>query len=155
MPDLPLEDQPSGAGLVPGRPEDAAAAAGRALLAPGGTAAAFLHALSDPARYLVDLRMLTTPESWPAWGDFAEAAAALGRIPAWGVGTRGRQAEGDDDVVYISVISDVDGTLRVDGDVLVNAAAILTLVRRPSRGGWVVHAFEPGYLRAEDVPHDD
>jgi hypothetical protein len=151
--ELPPNDVP-GRGLVPAEAGAAAADAGEPLTAPGGTAAIFLLALEDRQANFMALRNLTTPESWAAWGDFGGAAAALADIPGWAVGTRGEPAVGDPEIRYLAVLSGIDAAQRSDGDTLVNARSILTVVRRPSLGGWLVHAMGPAYVLPEDVPHD-
>jgi hypothetical protein len=153
--DLPEEDQPAGIGLVPVSMEFATAKDRPLFESPGGTAIGFLAGLDDVHHYYNALRNLTTPESWPAWGDYTEAQDYLRSLgPDWGVGDTGERAAGDDNVCYIAVMRNVPENLYADGEIAIQAAAIITLVNRPSRGGWLVHGIGPTYLLPEEVPHD-
>lgn len=119
---------------------------------PISVAMAFLSALDDPVRYRTALVNLTTPESHQAWGDFSEMAQVLSEIEDWGVASMVDEAVGDSDVVYAKVIRGVDQTYEVLEEQVMNVAAIITLVWRPSFGRWMVHAVGD-YVKPEDVPH--
>jgi hypothetical protein len=117
----------------------------------GATVRIFLSALQDPKAYAVPLRRFSTPESHAAWGDFTEAAAFIARS-AWTMATPGEQPVPD--VTYIGLFRDTTGkSYYVVKATEVFPAATVTLVHRPSLGGWVVHAMGKR-VRADDVPRD-
>lgn len=119
---------------------------------PVHAALTFCNALANRRRNRGALRMLVTPESLPAWGDFREAANGLADIPDWGFGTMANRAAGDDAVAYFKILSGVrEDSIVLDAQVMF-AAAIVTLVWRPEFGRWLVHAFG-GPLLPERVPH--
>jgi hypothetical protein len=90
----PPEDQPPGPVFIPASEDAAVTDAGQPFEAPAGTVMAFLGALADVGHYRVALRNLTTPESWPGWGDFSDAAGKLVAIgPNWGIQTRGQRPD--------------------------------------------------------------
>ncbi|MFD9003044.1 hypothetical protein ACFV0T_19030 [Streptomyces sp. NPDC059582] len=154
MRELPEDDQPSGAGLVPSHDEVAAAAAAGDLSDPRNpmsTAFAFCNSVTaDGGPDVAALRLLCTPESWGEWGDFSKIVEMIGdcglatRSDAPGTGERG--------VRYAKVVAvpDADQAVRSDGDVLVNAW-IITLQWRPADGYWRVHGFGD-YVLPEDLP---
>lgn len=118
---------------------------------PIGTALAFLHALEDRAEFLVALLRLTTPESHEAWGDFSQAEAHLASVGPWSVGTGGQV---DGDAAYIAVFRDTTGrSYLVTDDVQVAAAVVISLVRRPAHGGWLVHGMGHS-IPPEGMPTD-
>lgn len=102
--------------------------------------------------YRKALLNLTTPESHAAWGDFTEVAQALDNIEDWGTGSMVEKAFGDPDVAYAKVLRGVDRGYEVLDDQILEAAAAITLVWRPSFGQWMVNGFGQS-LRPEEVPH--
>lgn len=124
---------------------------------PAGTAALFISALEDPAENLRALRHLTTPESWPAWGDYSDAAAALNALGEdVGIGNKGDRPQPD--VAYIVLARDLvkESSVYVlsETPVPVMVAAVISLVHRPSRGGWVVHAIGGAHVPPDELPRD-
>ena len=114
--------------------------------------AVFWTAVTDPDGPDVEvLDIVVTPESRSHWHGFDRAAALL---PGYGMAHQVAPAVGDPDVVYVRYLRDSDEPLRAPSDsVLVGDIVIATLVRRPSLGGWRVHALGD-YVRPERVPHD-
>ena len=53
---------------------------------------------------------------------------------------------------YIVVLPDVVSALYADGDVDVDAAAIISLVDRPELGGWLARAMGTAYVLPEHTP---
>ncbi|MDQ1734602.1 MAG: hypothetical protein QOH56_853 [Pseudonocardiales bacterium] len=151
--DLPLDDQPSGAGLIP-VPDGAGAEMGEPFETPAATALLFLQALAeDVHEYRNALLRITTPESWDAWGDFTEAAEMVASLGGeWGIQSRGSLPEPG--IAYIALMRDTPTALYVDGDVFINAAAIVSLVHRPALGGWRVHSYGADYWPPDDLPRD-
>jgi len=81
--------------------------------------------------------------------DFTAAAQRLRAVPDRGYGNRAVEAVGAPDVRYFHILSGVVDDVQMLEDQSV--VAVLTLVWRPERHGWLVHALG-GYLAAEDVP---
>jgi hypothetical protein len=110
--------------------------------------AVFWTAVTDPDGPDVDvLSIVVTPESWPHWSGFSRAAALL---PGYGMAHEVSPAAGDPDVVYLRYPRDES----FSASVLPADVVVATLVRRPSLGGWRVHALGD-HVRPERVPHDD
>ncbi|MFE4701076.1 hypothetical protein ACFRIC_28855 [Streptomyces sp. NPDC056738] len=154
MRELPEDDRPSGAGLVPDDDEVAAAADAGDLSDvrnPMSTAFAFYNAvMADDGPDLGALKVLCTPESWGAWGDFSEIVEMIGDR---GLATRANApSTGEPGVRYAKVVAlpDPNQSMRSDGDVMINAQ-IITMQWRPADGYWRVHGFGD-YLRPEDLP---
>jgi hypothetical protein len=57
------------------------------------------------------------------------------------------------DLAYIGILREVDQAYEINADTPILVAAIITVVNRPSRGGWLVHHVG-GYVAPEDVPRD-
>lgn len=118
---------------------------------PMTTAFAFYNAVMDEnGPDLEALRVICTPESWPAWGDFSEVRESIGDR---GLASRADPpSTGEADVRYAKVIAlqDPNQTERVEGNVLV-FGSIITMQYRPDVGYWRVHGFGD-YLRPEDLP---
>jgi len=112
----------------------------------------FCEALDDPGHYRTALLRLTTPESHAAWGDFSAAAEGLRAMPNVGFGSMVNEAVGAPDVVYFKVLSDVVESYQVLDEQPVSLASIVTLVWRPERGQWLVHAMGGSYVKPDDVP---
>lgn len=119
---------------------------------PVSVAALLLQGLADPQEYSNALHNLTTPESWPQWGDFGAAADSVAKLGSWSIGTVAEPAVGDPAVCYVKVLRDVDESYQVLREHIVNVAAVVTLVWRPDAGAWLVHAIGD-YVRPEGVPH--
>jgi hypothetical protein len=114
----------------------------------------FLSALTDPVDKSNDnLLWLTTPESHVMWGDFSDARALMDSIVNWGVGSLANPAVGDDSVRYMKVLPGVTANYQVKGDVLVETAAILTIVWRADHDRWMVHHLGREFIAPEHVPH--
>jgi hypothetical protein len=96
---------------------------------PRVTAELFWDALKSPDEFRDLLWCLISPESQDEWGDFSDVAVNLDAYYVWGDGAEREVAPG---VVEVRLACD-------DGAGLAEDAPILTLVRRPSLGGWVVH----------------
>ncbi|MFC9990943.1 hypothetical protein ACFXKV_17370 [Streptomyces globisporus] len=154
MTELPKDDQPSGSGLVPDDDEASATADIGDLSDPRNpmaTAVAFYNAvMAEDGPDIENLRLLCTPESWGAWGDFLQVIEMIGNR---GLATRADPpSTGEADVRYAKLVSlpDPDQSVRSDGDTLV-AGKIITLQFRPSSGYWRVHGVGD-YIRPEDLP---
>lgn len=150
---LPIEDQPSGEGIIPADDEEAGADFGD-LSDPGNpmsSAVAFYNAVTaDEGPDLDVLRVACTPESWEAWGDFAEVRELIGEK---GLATRADPpGTGEDDVRYAKVVAlaDPEQSVQSSGYNLISGQ-IITLQFRPDVGYWRVHGFGD-YLRPEDLP---
>jgi hypothetical protein len=108
---------------------------------PGGAmdvAAAFRYALTCPDGPLADfLSRLVTPESLPAWGDFADARQML-----LGSGMLTSVGEPSPGVAYVVFTDDLaqDFVIAGDDNPPVPARAIATLVFQQGAGEWQVHA---------------
>ena len=141
-------------GLIPIDPA-LAKGLGEPFVTPAGTVDLFLAALRlDANECRTVLQRITTPESWDAWGDFAEAQAMLADIDE-DLAIQSIGARPEPDVAYIGIMRNPSGeTYYVDGDVPMNAVLIVSLVDRPSLGGWRVHSFGKGYWPADDLPRD-
>lgn len=118
---------------------------------PFAMAMTFIQGLQDRTEFLPALEAVTTPESRAAWGDFAEAAAALDSIEDWGIGSMPSRAEGASDVAYAVVLRSVGQGFQSLDEQVVDAAAIITLVWRPEFGRWLVHAFGH-YVSPDELP---
>jgi hypothetical protein len=147
--ELPIDDMPSGLGLVP-IADEWVQGPGEPFVDPAGTALCFIQALQDPSAYRQALTNLTTPESREAWGDFSSAAALFAEIANAGLATPGQRPVPD--VAYVAVMRDVETALYVDGGVMVQSPAVVSLVDRPDLGGWLVHAFDAAFVLPEDMP---
>ncbi len=55
-------------------------------------------------------------------------------------------------MVYAKILGGVTRDFQVLDEQPVSVALIITLVRRPAFGQWMVHGLG-GYLRPEEVPH--
>ena len=95
------------------------------------------------------LRTLLTPESLPAWDDFAFLPEWIGHLS---IGTQGRRTAGSDDVHYVGLFVDMgEQPMRADGEI-VGQGKILSLQRRPDLGGeWRVHGVGE-YVLPEEMP---
>lgn len=119
---------------------------------------AFCTALGRREEYLEQLRMLVTPESAEAWGDFASAAALLSNIEDAAYGSIAERAYDDPDVAYLKILSGVTEGFQVLEGQPILAAAVVTLVLRdgvPVYGGgrgWLVHSLGV-HSRPEETPH--
>jgi len=154
MRELPEDDQPSGAGLVPDDDEAAAEADVGDLTDPRNpmtTAFAFYTAVTDEkGPDLKSLRLICTPESWDAWGDFSEVVEVIGD---GGLASRATPpGSGESDVRYAKVVAleDPNQSVRSDGDNLIYGK-IITMQWRPNDGYWRVHGFGD-YILPEDLP---
>ncbi|MFI5641900.1 hypothetical protein ACIA8H_31355 [Streptomyces goshikiensis] len=154
MRELPEEDQPSGRGVVPADDEAAAGADAGDLTDPRNpmsSAVVFYNAvLADGGPDLAALKLVCTPESWGAWGDFSEVREM---IEDRGLATRADPpTTGELGVRYAKVVTmpDPNQTVRVDGFVAMGGHAI-TLQWRPASGYWRVHGFGD-YILPEDLP---
>lgn len=149
---LPPEDRPPACWRRFAEPGEAEAAVPHPDVAdPVSVGIMFCEALEDHERYSVALRMLTTPESHPAWGDFSDAACAYREIPEPGFGSRANLALGAPDVAYFKILRNVNRSYQVLDDQPIGFAAVLTLVWRPERQQWLVHAMGQSLL-PEEVP---
>jgi hypothetical protein len=105
------------------------------------------------------LRKIVTPESLDQW-DFPRLRAYIMSIPEFGVGTFADRAAGAPDVAYLKLIIDhraqlkpgSTGELRIRNDAPVLVDHIVTLVWRPERGLWLVHAFGEDFVLPELIP---
>lgn len=153
--DLPPEDRPS-IDIVPIAPELADDhALGQPFLEPAGSANLFMLGLADPRRYFNALRNLTTPESWAAWRDYTAAAEMVEQElgEGWSITTRGERV--GDDVAYVPLLTGMtEPVYYVLNETPVLAAAVISLVHRPSLGGWLVHAFGNIRFPPDRLPHD-
>lgn len=113
----------------------------------------FMSALDDITENRDALSFLVTPESLSAWGDFSEAATFRDSIEDRGIGSIPKRAYGDDDVAYGAILGGVTDSFQMQSEELVSAAAVVTMVWRPSFGRWMVHGFGD-YIPADQVPHD-
>lgn len=114
-------------------------------------AAAFLTAVCDPAGPDVEtLQHLVTPESLPLWGDFQEVAEYLAGC---GMTSRANMAVGSDTVAYAKYVTEPAESYQVQGDQVMMARAVASMVWRSALGGWRIHAVGD-YLRPEQLPHD-
>ncbi|MDS1115290.1 hypothetical protein RD149_16145 [Gordonia westfalica] len=95
-----------------------------------------------------------TPESRDYWGDFQWAVEKVRSIQRLGYGSIADRAAGEDRVAYFKLISkDIEEPYQVNEDVpmvMIDAAAILTIVQRPD-GQWRVHHLGD-YVLPEDAP---
>jgi hypothetical protein len=132
--------------------EAAAAAAPPSLADPVSVGWLFLDALTDPLTKRDALELLVTPESREMWGDFAEAAATLMHMEAWGASSIAVQAMNAPDVRYVKVIAGVTQQHQLVCDSSAIYSVVLTLVWRPEHGRWMVHAFSADYISPEHVP---
>jgi len=118
-----------------------------------------LQLLTNPLERTADLLHATTPESWPAWGDFTGCEDLQ---DAFGVGSNPRHPFGPDwtpalDIASVMLIPlrTVDysnGPVWVEG--LIEGALAVTLIHRPDLlGGWRVHQIGPESLTPEAVDH--
>jgi hypothetical protein len=143
---LPSDDQPSGAGLVPGTLADALASLGpRVPTNPAAVALEFYLAATNEEGPDVDtLRQLVTPESLRDWGDFAWVPDAIGDR---GITTRGQQSAQYDWVWYVGLPAPVsDEVMMSDGDTLLAGSnLIVSLIRQPN-GMWLVHGLGDYWL---------
>lgn len=125
------------------------------LFDPVAVAHLFFSAVQQHEEFQVALLNITTPESHEAWGDFSEAAAFLASVEDLGFSSMVNQAVGDPGVVYASILSGVTQGFEVLDEQIVQAEAVLTIVRRPDHDGrWLVHQMGPPLL-PEEVPHGD
>ncbi|MDT3395232.1 hypothetical protein RKE29_00960 [Streptomyces sp. B1866] len=153
MSELPVEDQPSGQGLVPAEDDIAAADADdlNDPRNPMAVAFAFYNAVMNEAGPDVKaLRLICTPESWSQWGDFSQVREMIGER---GLATRADPpSTGETTVRYAKVVTLPNSNQSVisDGYVLVSAH-VITMQWRPSDGYWRVHGFGD-YIRPEDLP---
>lgn len=150
--ELPPEDQPTGSGLIP--TDDPSA--GIADMGPNSPdnpvaiGAAFLNLVNAPGGPDVQgLANLVTPESLSAWGDFASAAE---RLTGCGMTSRANPSATDPEVVYVKYVTDDGKNYTADGDIMIMARAVATLVWRPELGSWRVHGLGE-YIKPEEVPH--
>lgn len=122
---------------------------------PASVAFVFFSLITDPSAEDVELlRSLTTPESHPAWGDFAQFIADFSTIPDSGIGNMPTPAIGDSKVVYAKVFSQVEQSYQALEEQVVMTPGVFTLVWRPEFGRWLIHGFgEP--IPPELVPHGD
>lgn len=111
---------------------------------PCAAAYRFVRTLNQPGRPdLWQLGPLVTPESLDGWGDFTVAQAELRDRILVGPGLNW------DEVVYIYA-----PTAPGDPDAIPDtASAVITVVHRPSLGGWRVHA-GGDFVLPDDVPRD-
>lgn len=118
-----------------------AATAGYDFTEPLSTAMAFISALSREPLDVDQLASVVTPESLPAWGNFSSAAAGLSSIPEWAIASYPDPAPNATDVAYVKILKNEPESRQQEGDVVVVPAAWITLIWRPERGTWLVHAF--------------
>lgn len=149
---LPSDDQSPTPGLVPVDDEVAAAVDLGSISTdnPVAVAAAFLAAVcKEGGPDLPVLRLLVTPESLPAWGDFSQT---VNMLTDCGIASRANPSD-DPEVVYAKYVADRDGqNYQVQGgDILLMVRAVATLVRRWDLGGWRVHGVGQ-YIRPVEVP---
>lgn len=112
----------------------------------------FAISLDDPTMEPRDLALFVTPESLAAWGDFSSARDLYLSIEDPAFASGGQRATNDDDVHYVAIMRGVkEGYQNTGGEALVDAAAILTLVWRPSFGRWMVHAIGD-YVHPSEIP---
>jgi hypothetical protein len=148
MKDLPVEDQPSGLGMVPSTRERAIASMGEpSLKSPAWVAFVFYSAaIEKPEPDLDTLRNLVTPESLADWGDFSCVPEAIGNRS---LATRGYANQEDDWIWYIPLPEpqpDDAGVMMSDGDtVLTGSTQIITLLRQ-NDGTWRVHGLGDYWL---------
>jgi hypothetical protein len=112
---------------------------------------AFVSTLATDPLDLDGLAFLVTPESLPSWGDFSGPAAWLATIGDWGVGSVANEAIGAPDVAYVKIVRGVDQSCQVVDEQIIAVPGVVTLVWRPERGMWLVHAIGE-FVRPEDVP---
>jgi hypothetical protein len=118
---------------------------------PLAVAAAFLRALGDGERPRIEeLRVLTTRDSFAAWGDFAWARNLL----------RGCQMVNhadylDDEVAYARFVPSTVPAARISGPTTVPPRAIMTLVWSDDEGTWRVHALGDTHWRPAGTRLDD
>jgi hypothetical protein len=109
--------------------------------------------VAGPKEHLVAMLSQVTPESRANWGDMSEAVEALRQLESPGRTLSVTEATGDPDVVYYPIFDSPEGFVREQGDIS-ETPFLVTLVKRPSAGGWKIHAAGGGYVHPERVPHD-
>lgn len=101
----------------------------------------FLQMLSmDLVFYRQALLNVTTPESWPAWGDFSEVADMVRDLAFSTTIEHPRDGVGNiaDDVAYVKLFEGFDGAFVVRGEYVI-PGKIISLVWRPEYDRWMVH----------------
>jgi len=155
MTNLPPEDRPD-FHLEPVEDDEIPQLGSGALDDPMTTAETFFSLLfedpSDPQR-LADLRLIVTPESLDAWGDFAWAVelldgTGLASNIAWPV-------EGPSSGVAYAKFFTNNGQSSVvrssEPEIIVMARAVATMQYRPSRGYWMIHGLGD-YMSPDQLP---
>lgn len=100
---------------------------------------AFLNALDNLNIEMLDV--VVNPESRNSWGDYSAAQAALHAVPDWGVGSEPVFSHDQVEVAYVKVLRHVTASFESLSDDVVNAALIVSLVKRSEYGGdWFVQA---------------
>jgi hypothetical protein len=153
MKDLPVEDQPSGSGIVPSTTERAIAAMGEpSLESPAWVAFAFYSAATEKPKPDWDtLRNLVTRESLADWGDFSWVPEAIGDRS---LATRGYANQEHDWIWYIPLpdpLPDDAGVMMSDGDTLLTGSTQIITLLRQDDGTWRVHGLGD-YLAARRTP---
>jgi hypothetical protein len=112
----------------------------------------FAALVADPVN-LTYLGAHVTPESRPKWGDFSDASGFVRDLSNPGVLSIVRGYPHAMDVAWIVVIEQSDGRWHDGLPAEKDAIAYLTMVKRPSLGGWLVHHLGDE-LPLKDVPRE-